>query len=101
MATSTTTTLAPNQVDGIQRSGVGAADEFDLLEGTRLETWDIIVIVAYFVIVLGFGLWVSLLNFSFLSHIANSFIVLSFVIRKNGHFGGDHDGAFFSGFTTR
>ena len=55
--------LAPNQVDEVPRSGVGAENEFDLLEGTRLETWDIIVIVAYFVIVLGFGLWVSLINF--------------------------------------
>ena len=55
----TTTTLAPNQVGGVPKSGSAAADEYALLEGTRLETWDIVVIVAYFVIVMGFGLWVS------------------------------------------
>ena len=73
----TSTTLAPNQVDGIQRSGAGAADEFALLEGTRLETWDIIVIVAYFVIVLGFGLWVSFTNFSVQ--------IFGFIIAKSIH----------------
>ncbi len=58
MAT-TTTTVAPNQVGGVSQSGSGVRDEFALLEGTRLESWDIVVIVLYFLIVLGFGLWVS------------------------------------------
>ena len=55
----TSTRVAPNQVARLPKSESAAADEFALLEGTRLEPWDIAVIVAYFVIVLGFGLWVS------------------------------------------
>ena len=70
----TSATLAPNQVEGIQRSGAGAADESALLEGTRLETWDIVVIVAYFVIVLGFGLWVSFTYRSLDSSLPSLFI---------------------------
>lgn len=34
-------------------------EEAVLLKGTKLEAGDIAVIIAYFVIVLGFGLWVS------------------------------------------
>ncbi len=56
----TTTTLAPNQVNGVPNQGDAVADEYALLEGGRLETWDIIVIFVYFLTVLGFGLWVSL-----------------------------------------
>ncbi len=56
-------TVAPNQVPDVPVAANGVDAEMALLEEARLETWDIVVIIAYFVIVLGFGLWVRMLCF--------------------------------------